>query len=79
MKLFLAELTLTVVVAAEDENEAYWKTREDIYDIVENELTDTYDILIREATTVPRDWEDALPYGENPDELTCNQILNGDI
>jgi hypothetical protein len=75
MKLYLAEISLTVVVAAENEKAAYDLTSAELYDIVRNERTDTYDIEVGEVTTVPPGWADALPYGENPDELTCDQIL----
>ena len=79
VKLYLAEISLTVVVAAEDEKAAYDLTSAELYDIVRNERTDTYDIEISGITWVPQDWQDALPYGENPDELTCGQILNDTI
>jgi hypothetical protein len=75
MKLYLAEISLTVVVAAENEKEAYRKTYDDLYEIVRNESPDTYEIDVYEVDAVPPDWVDALPYGENPDELTCDQIL----
>ena len=78
MKLFRVDLALTVYVAAESETDVERKIKYDQDVIVDNEL-DHLEVgavvEILDLKHLPKEWQTSIPYGDNPKELTCQQIV----
>ena len=73
--LYKVKITYEVMVVAEDKDDAYFVTKKNVRDMDEPfsdiEVVET----IESVDQLPADWIGALPYGDNPYELFCDQIL----
>lgn len=73
--LYKVKITYEVMVVAEDKDDAYFVTKKNVKDMDEPfsdiEVVET----IESVDQLPADWIGALPYGDNPYELFCDQIL----
>lgn len=77
LNLHRVKITYDVVVAAEDEDDAYFVARDKAVVITSYEECSIESVkTIESLDELHPDWISALPYGgNNPDELTCYQIL----
>ena len=75
LKLYKVQITYEAMVIAEDEDDAYFVARDNVRSIIEEEYSIEVLEHIDSEDKLHSDWIGALPYGDNPDELTCNQIL----
>ena len=83
LKLYPVTLHLTVMVAADSEDGAETAARGQLRDIFETELTENWEFLSGpEIQTISElngagygEWQYALPWGRNNEELNCWQIL----
>jgi hypothetical protein len=71
-KLFEVSIEKTVYVLAEDEREAEREAKT-YEDEVDGDVLSCNEIL--DPVRVPNEWMDAIPFGDNPDDLTVKQIL----
>lgn len=80
VKLYRVTQTITAMVAADDEDEALrlgTAVLQHDYDggITRDRATCT---AVARLSDIPREWRDAIAYGDNPLDLTCEQILSGE-
>lgn len=71
-RLFEVTIEKTVYVLADDEREAELEAKTYEREEDGNVLSC---MEVRASTMVPNEWMRALPYGDNPEELTIEQIL----
>lgn len=82
-KLYPVTLQLTVMVAADSEDGAETAARGQLREILETELTENWELLSGpEIQTMSElkgsgygEWQYALPWGRNNEDLDCRQIL----
>jgi len=75
MKLFKVELSRAteIVVCANSYEDARREAYNSNCDFDDPYIDDCLEIL--DASQIPQDWKYDIPYGDNEDELTCEQIL----
>lgn len=84
LKLYPVTLSMTVMVAADSEENARQVASGQVREIIDNELWDCWTLTSdEEIQTLDElkglgysDWEHSLPYGDNPNEKMCWQILD---
>jgi len=71
-KLFHVDITYSVMVAAENERHAEILADDQLSDIVFQEPSDI--MCTGQITKESPMWKGSLPWGDNPDELTCEHF-----
>ena len=75
-KLWLCEVTTTVVMACDEE-----PLEDDIIDAADEELRESLfaDVSVSQLESVeqlPRQWENAIPRGDDVNDATCRHLLD---
>lgn len=75
--LYKVKIIYEVMVAAEDYDDAYFVASENVKSITNNEVCHDIEVVetIESIGELSEDWIGVIPYGDNPDELNCYQIL----
>ena len=71
-KLFHVDITYSVMMAAKDEKTAERFAKEQLYMITQDEPVNI--MCTGQVTEVSPMWKGSLPWGDNPDELTCEHF-----
>ena len=74
-KLFHVDITYSVMVAAGNERHAEILAEHQLSDIVFQEASDI--MCTGQVTKVSPMWMGSLPWGDNPDEWTCEHFTGG--
>ena len=78
LNIYKVKITYEVLVLAEDSEDAYYLTKENVEDIVDDQEYTNIEV-VEQIESVHSDWIGAIPYGDNPNAFTCDEILkNGD-
>lgn len=73
--LYKVKITYEVMVVAEDKDDAFFVTKKNVK-YMDEPFSDIEVVeIIESVDQLPADWIGALPYGDNPYELCCDQIL----